>query len=477
MDALTLSEQLGGRRNGQGYVALCPAHDDRSPSLSIKDGDNGRPLVHCFAGCDQEAVIAALRDKDLWPARLRDAAHDSAVATARRIEREPSRHLGSHGPALVDKILERSGDAWIPLVVGGITLMEIPPGGHVVLDAPTGHGKTALAAGILAEHARAQGPAVYVSLELRPEDVAARVIAAHVPAPWDHVLRGRTKREEMLDAIPERMTFASDLAALPQLVADARVGYRGEPVLVCVDYLQLAAIGDDMRTGVAQAAEWLRVLGERERVAMLLVSQPSRAAARDLRSGEISGAQTVGVSAESAQVERGATATLAIGGMAAPDEHGWARADLSVGKGRFGGGDRVWPALFQGAHGRWRLEGEAKSGAEVRAIRAEQHEATRVSAARLAIQAAVGRATEPMTGRELRQAAGCSSAVATAAISAAVEAGEISVHPPRSRSTHPTYGPCTDLAPTLHRATTSTLHPPPKGRCTVEGDENEEDDR
>jgi rhodanese-related sulfurtransferase len=48
----------------------CPAHDDRTPSLGIDD-DDGRLLVHCWAGCSQEAVIRALRERGLWPTENR----------------------------------------------------------------------------------------------------------------------------------------------------------------------------------------------------------------------------------------------------------------------------------------------------------------------------------------------------------------------------------------------------------------------
>jgi hypothetical protein len=47
------------RPAANGWMALCPAHDDRNPSLSIREGEAGRVLVHCFAGCSTEAVIAA----------------------------------------------------------------------------------------------------------------------------------------------------------------------------------------------------------------------------------------------------------------------------------------------------------------------------------------------------------------------------------------------------------------------------------
>ncbi|MGL3710496.1 VapE domain-containing protein [Leptospirillum ferriphilum] len=57
---------LGGKRAGSGWIARCPAHDDRNPSLSLSDGDNG-PLWFCHAGCSQDAVTASLREKGLLP--------------------------------------------------------------------------------------------------------------------------------------------------------------------------------------------------------------------------------------------------------------------------------------------------------------------------------------------------------------------------------------------------------------------------
>ena len=42
------------------WSAKCPAHADKSPSLSIREGDDGRLLVHCFAGCRVNDITAAL---------------------------------------------------------------------------------------------------------------------------------------------------------------------------------------------------------------------------------------------------------------------------------------------------------------------------------------------------------------------------------------------------------------------------------
>ncbi len=51
------------------WMACCPAHDDRSPSLGIKLLDDGKILINCFAGCAAGDVMAAvgLSLKDLFP--------------------------------------------------------------------------------------------------------------------------------------------------------------------------------------------------------------------------------------------------------------------------------------------------------------------------------------------------------------------------------------------------------------------------
>ena len=58
MTAETIAKALGGRKAGGAWMACCPAHEDRVPSLSISSGRNGKVLVRCHAGCDQRDVIA-----------------------------------------------------------------------------------------------------------------------------------------------------------------------------------------------------------------------------------------------------------------------------------------------------------------------------------------------------------------------------------------------------------------------------------
>jgi putative DNA primase/helicase len=69
MNSLTAAEiarNLNGQKSGSGWMVRCPGHDDKDPSLSLRDAD-GKVLAHCHAGCDQRTVIEALKALGLWP--------------------------------------------------------------------------------------------------------------------------------------------------------------------------------------------------------------------------------------------------------------------------------------------------------------------------------------------------------------------------------------------------------------------------
>lgn len=74
MSADSLLSRLDGvKQTGPGrWIARCPAHDDKSPSLSVRDADNGVVLAHCFAGCGVDSILGAvgLTINDLFPDRL-----------------------------------------------------------------------------------------------------------------------------------------------------------------------------------------------------------------------------------------------------------------------------------------------------------------------------------------------------------------------------------------------------------------------
>ncbi len=74
MSAATLLSRLDRvKPTGSGrWIARCPAHDDRGPSLSVRELDDGRVLLHDFAGCSVAEILAAvgLDMSDLFPPRL-----------------------------------------------------------------------------------------------------------------------------------------------------------------------------------------------------------------------------------------------------------------------------------------------------------------------------------------------------------------------------------------------------------------------
>jgi hypothetical protein len=68
LDRLQRVKQTGPGR----WIACCPAHEDRSPSLSIRELGDGRILIHDFGGCDVGDVLGSigLTLANLFPARL-----------------------------------------------------------------------------------------------------------------------------------------------------------------------------------------------------------------------------------------------------------------------------------------------------------------------------------------------------------------------------------------------------------------------
>jgi len=87
------------RRSGKGWSARCPAHDDRKASLSVAEGDDGRVLVNCHAGCTVNAITAALGLKraDLFVAPTSTVSTSTVLPSARG-KREYSRRDNGKPP-------------------------------------------------------------------------------------------------------------------------------------------------------------------------------------------------------------------------------------------------------------------------------------------------------------------------------------------------------------------------------------------
>lgn len=87
-DAQSLTAALGGKWHRRYGLACCPAHGDRRPSLTLADGDDGRLLLNCKAGCGFMEVLAALRDRGLIDSHNRPQPPGPAEIARRKAEAE-----------------------------------------------------------------------------------------------------------------------------------------------------------------------------------------------------------------------------------------------------------------------------------------------------------------------------------------------------------------------------------------------------
>ncbi len=66
---IALKTNYQPKKHGRGYTVCCPAHEDKNPSLSISEGDNGKILMHCFGGCSIKEICDSIEIQicDLFP--------------------------------------------------------------------------------------------------------------------------------------------------------------------------------------------------------------------------------------------------------------------------------------------------------------------------------------------------------------------------------------------------------------------------
>ena len=69
------------RQPGQ-WSARCPAHPDKSPSLSVRETPDGAVLLHCFGGCETAEIVASLglELSDLFPPRDKPTSAPKKIA-------------------------------------------------------------------------------------------------------------------------------------------------------------------------------------------------------------------------------------------------------------------------------------------------------------------------------------------------------------------------------------------------------------
>ena len=127
-DARQICDVLGGRWHGSYGLAFCPVHENiRTPALSLKDGDDGKLLIHCFAGCSGADVLAALRARGLltghsdWKPDPREIERRRAEGVAERLRRiDQARRCWAEAEPINGTLAERY------LRMRGITC-DLPP--------------------------------------------------------------------------------------------------------------------------------------------------------------------------------------------------------------------------------------------------------------------------------------------------------------------------------------------------------------
>jgi hypothetical protein len=98
-----LTDRLGGRWHGHFGACLCPAHDDRNPSLTVRDGESS-PLVTCHAGCVRINVLGELRWRGLWPIEHRS---EPKPRREGRDHRQAAHEIWSRSRAALGTLAER----------------------------------------------------------------------------------------------------------------------------------------------------------------------------------------------------------------------------------------------------------------------------------------------------------------------------------------------------------------------------------
>lgn len=301
-------------------------------------------------------------------------------------------------------------------------------GDFAVLVAHTGAGKSAFALQLAGETARGGRPALVISLELEPGQIAARRLAQRAPVPsrdgegpnyppsWRAVWMGKAEGIDLNRAIeamaseePGLFTWrptSAELDAFETELADRlRWLWRetGRPPLVVLDYLQRLASGDGIREAIRDKSRALRSLsmaGDEGHplgagwpgAAVLALSTSARSNYAYLRPGAMLDPIAdpdwfVGLGKESGEIEGDASHVVALAveraqsfpsGPAGAEE---APALMAIGKSRYGilsRGPRGWLLgwRFEGAAGRWRTDpGALDSCAQIEAERDEARKA------------------------------------------------------------------------------------------------------
>ncbi len=262
------------------------------------------------------------------------------------------------------------------------------PGMLHVLAGTTGAGKTILAMEAALASARAGVPVLYVSLELGPDEMVARLLGLMSREKWSGLYLGRARDDEdprgivdkvarehgpELGALPLRLEVGAPMGHPPERLWSAANAMRASlpeehrgarPFLVVLDYLQLIGRGEreDLRVAIQRAAYYARAIARDLDAAVLVLSSVARGQYANLKiePGKKLPPPSllVGIGKESGEIEFAADVVLALA-----DEE-WAEGEkskavhLAVAKSRTGTPSWV-PLRFNGG---WFAEPERQEG-------------------------------------------------------------------------------------------------------------------
>ncbi len=262
-----------------------------------------------------------------------------------------------------------------PPVLTGLALLDEALGGGMrtqsvyVVNAPTGRGKTGLAIQ-LARHRAGTHPTIYLTSELAPRQVLARVAAQVIGEPWSRLFDRGPEEAERIAAALEGLRLAVVELRPDTVIADVLKRFAdvtGAAPFMVLDYLQHAARRlnpTDLRLATAGLCDGIGQFMRESKGTALLVS----AVGRPFYSGNgRRGAEELVASAkESGDVEFDATALMFLDCDLCPPG-GMAEARLTIAKSRFGGSGRVVGLRFNGAVGMFTSDPSASLTEEQRA--------------------------------------------------------------------------------------------------------------
>lgn len=436
--AITLTgkaEAVGGMsRIGELVIRGCRTDVVFELAREIKQAASNRKAIMALAD--------ALERAQRWPHEA-DELLSETRGELERLEAERRTRRTYHTVRdVADDMREFAKRPWVPFGLGGEVIDALPVGESMFLMGPTGSGKSTLAFAIAANHARNVGPSLVVSKELSEVVAAARIGAMESQLYWADVLRGPATEAAITKLLEmPRLTFIdtkrASFTGVQRALSELKIDFPDQPIMLVVDYVQLLRVdGKDMRARVADAIEMLREIVQVNLVVGLMLSQMSRDKASGARKGERLGADSIDGGAESSAIEHAAAITAQIGKQTPLAADGSRDVQLSIGKGRYGGADRVIELRQWGATGFTRILRD-QPASEVRETEQRLRDEATLSRYRAEIMEVADRAREPMTREELRKEAAVRGKEAGQAIRSLIASGRlVEVATKRAGSSH-----------------------------------------